>query len=164
MDWFALDWQKMFGITVSPFELMLRGSLMYLGIFSTVRVLLRREAGAISLPDLIMVTLIADAAQNAMTSGYESVTDGAILVGTIILWNYALDRLSFHFSWFERFVHPPPLPIIRDGRVLWRNMRTESITKEELMSQLREAGIEDVTQVKVAHVEGDGRISIIKRQ
>ncbi|MFL6624824.1 MAG: DUF421 domain-containing protein [Sulfurifustis sp.] len=164
MDWFALDLQKMFGLTVSPFELMLRGSLMYLGIFSTVRVLLRREAAAISLPDLIMVTLIADAAQNAMTSGYQSVTDGAILVGTIILWNFTLDRLSFHFPWIERFIHPPPLLIIRNGRMLWRNMRTESISKEELMSQLREAGIEDIADVKSAHVEGDGRISIIKQQ
>src|SRR5437016_14178236 len=63
MEWFALDWQEIFGLTVSPIELMLRGTLMYLGIFAAIRVLLPREAGAISLPDLIMVTLIADAAQ-----------------------------------------------------------------------------------------------------
>ncbi|MFL6653076.1 MAG: DUF421 domain-containing protein, partial [Sulfurifustaceae bacterium] len=75
-----------------------------------------------------------------------------------------LDRLSFHFPWIERFIHPPPLLIIRNGRMLWRNMRTESISKEELMSQLREAGIEDIADVKSAHVEGDGRISIIKQQ
>ena len=164
MEWFALDWKEIFGLTVSPLELMLRGTLMYLGIFTTIRVLLPREAGAISLPDLIMVTLIADAAQNAMTSGYKSVSDGAILVGTIILWNYALDRLAFYVPWFERFIHPAPIPVVRNGKMLFRNMRLQSITREELLSQLRESGVDDIAQVKIAFVEGDGRISVIKRR
>ncbi len=164
MEAMALDWREMFTSTVSPLELFLRGTLMYIGIFTVLRVLLRREAGAISLPDLLMITLIADASQNAMTSGYKSITDGAVLVGTIIFWNYALDRLSFHFPRFERFIHPPPLTLVRDGAILWRNMRKESVSKEELLSQLREAGIENIAEVKKASVEGDGRISIIKRQ
>lgn len=164
MEWLGIDWQKMFTSTVSPFELIVRGTLMYLGIFSVLRTLLRREAASITLPDLLMVTLLADAAQNAMAGEYKSVTDGAILVGTIIFWNYALDRLAFRFRWMERFVHPPALPLVRDGALLWRNMRLESISKEELMSQLREAGVEDIADVKIARIEGDGRISVIKRQ
>lgn len=54
--------------------------------------------------------------------------------------------------------------MVRDGAILWRNMRKESVSKEELLSQLREAGIENIAEVKKASVEGDGRISIIKRQ
>ena len=41
-------------------------------------------------------------------------------------------------------------------------MHRESVTREELMTQLREAGIEDLAQVKVARLEGDGHISIIR--
>jgi uncharacterized membrane protein YcaP (DUF421 family) len=43
------------------------------------------------------------------------------------------------------------------------NLRAEMLGREELMSQLREEGIEDVKDVKVARLEGDGRLSVIKR-
>jgi len=158
-----IDWKHLLEPTVPPLELVLRGTVIYLGILVVVRMLLRREAAAISLPDLLMVVLLSDAAQNAMADNYSSLTDGVILVGTIILWNYTLDRLAFHVPFFTRFVHPPPLPLVRNGQLLKRNMRMESISEDELMSQLRQAGVDDIAKVKVAHIEGDGRISVIKR-
>lgn len=158
-----IDWKHVLEPTVPSLELVVRGTLIYLGILAVVRTLLRREAAAMSLPDLLMIVLIADAAQNAMADNYSSLTDGVILVGTIILWNYILDRLSFRIPFFTRFVQPPPLPLVRNGQLLRRNMRVESITEEELMSQLRQAGVDDVAKVKIAQMEGDGRISVIKR-
>ncbi|MFP5348872.1 MAG: DUF421 domain-containing protein [Gammaproteobacteria bacterium] len=160
----AIDWKHLLEPTVPPLELVLRGTVMYLGILVVVRMLLRREAAAISLPDLLMVVLLSDAAQNAMADNYSSLTDGVILVGTIILWNYTLDRLAFHVPFFTRLVHPPPLPLVRNGQLLKRNMRMESISEDELMSQLRQTGVDDIAKVKVAHIEGDGRISVIKRE
>jgi hypothetical protein len=164
MRWYELDWAELFIPTVPALELILRGTLMYVGIFVVLRVLLRRVSGNVTIADLLMVTLIADAAQNAMASEYRSVTDGAILVLTIIFWNYLLDRLAFHSPWIGRFVYPAPLPLIRDGRLLWHNLRREFISEEELRGQMREQGVADYADVKLAHMEGDGRISIIKRE
>lgn len=161
---FTLDWKHIFEPTVPPLELVLRGTLMYLGIFAVLRFLLRREAANMSLTDLLMLVLIADAAQNAMADTYDSFTDGVVLVGTIIFWNYALDRLAFRYPAFERLIHPPPLPLVRNGRMIYANMRKETVTREELLSQLREAGVDDVAKVKVAYIEGDGHLSIIKRE
>lgn len=158
-----IDWKHMFEPTVPPLELILRGTVMYLGILAVLRLLLRREAAALSLPDLLMVVLLSDAAQNAMADSYDSLTDGAILVGTISLWNYTLDRVALRVPFFARFVHPPPLPLVRNGQMLKRNMRVEFISEEELMSQLRQSGVDDLAKVKAAHMEGDGRISVIKR-
>jgi uncharacterized membrane protein YcaP (DUF421 family) len=164
MDWFQLDWQEIFGSEVPALELFLRGTLIYLGIFGVLRLLLRRVAGNVTIADLLMVVLLADAAQNAMSAEYRSVTDGAILVSTIIFWNYALDRLAFHFPTVGRFVYPGPLVLVKSGRVYWRNMRREFISEEELRSQMRQNGIEHFDDVKIAHMEGDGRISIVKRE
>ena len=41
---------------------------------------LKREAGSIGTADLLMVVLIADAAQNAMADEYRSITDGLVLL------------------------------------------------------------------------------------
>ena len=52
--------------------------------------------------------------------------------------------------------------MIKQGKLLHRNMRSELITEAELRGQLREQGVEDISQVKVAYIESDGRISVIK--
>jgi uncharacterized membrane protein YcaP (DUF421 family) len=93
---------------------------------------------------------------------YTSIADGIVLVATIIFWNYALDWLSFKFDWFGRLVEPPPLPLVRNGRLLRRNMRLELIKEDELMMELRQQGLDDISKVKIAYIESDGRISVIQ--
>jgi uncharacterized membrane protein YcaP (DUF421 family) len=136
---------------------------MYLSLFFLLRLVLKREAGQMGLTDVLVIVLIADAAQNAMADDYSSIPDGILLVATIIFWSYALNWLGYHFPSIQRFVHPPALPLIRDGRLLRQNMAKELITEDELKSQLRLQGVEDPAEVKVAYMEGDGRISVIKR-
>ena len=75
-----------------------------------------------------------------MSAGYTSVTDGLILVATIIFWSYALDWLAYHFPRFVSLQHPSPKPLVQDGEMVARNMRRELITVDELMSHLREQG------------------------
>lgn len=157
----SIDWRTVLLPETPLLELLVRGSLMYLVLFWLLRVLLKRVAGTIGMADLLMVVLVADAAQNALADDYRSVADGVILVLTIIFWNYALDWLGYRFPRFQRFFHPPPLPLVQDGRMLHRNMRQELITRDELMSQLRQQGVDDLALVKRAFIEGDGRISVV---
>lgn len=159
----SLNWRELFLPSVPVLEIFVRGSVMYLTLFVLLRLVLRRVAGTLNLGDLLIIVLIADAAQNAMSANYTSITDGIILVSTILFWSYALDWLGYRFPWFEELVHPKPRPLIRKGRLLRKNMQRELITEDELMSQLREQGIDDVKQVNMAYMEGDGRISVVKR-
>ncbi len=161
---FDIDWHSAFVPTVSIAEIILRGTIMYLGIFTILRCVLKREAGTVGMGDLLMMVLLADAAQNAMASEYKSVPEGIILVSTIIFWNFALDWLGYRFPFFQRFVHPPAIALVKDGRMLRRNMQKEMITADELLSQAREQGVETIEQIKTAHLEGDGRISVIPRE
>jgi uncharacterized membrane protein YcaP (DUF421 family) len=157
-----VDWQDLF-VPVHPVpEIILRGTITYLMLFLILRFLLKRQSGVIGIADLLVIVLIADAAQNAMASEYKSITEGAILVMTIVFWNYAVDWLGFRFPALRRLTRPPPLLLIENGKMLFRNMRQEMITAEELNSQLRQQGVEHCSEVKKAYIEGDGSISIIR--
>jgi len=163
MKWLLeINWHDLLVPTVALGEMVLRGSFVYLGIFVLMRFVLKREAGTITLPDLLMVVLVADAAQNAMAKEYHSVTEGMVLVATLIFWNYGLDWLASRSTRFRRWIHPPPLPLVQDGRLLRRNLRREMLSEDELMSQLRQQGCESLAEVKNAYMEGDGRISVIR--
>ena len=75
-----MSWDTYFKIAVSPAELIIRGTLVYLFLFLVFRFVLRRDAGAVGIADLLILVLVADASQNAMSGGYTTVAEGAILV------------------------------------------------------------------------------------
>jgi uncharacterized membrane protein YcaP (DUF421 family) len=156
------DLGALFEVTVHPLELVLRGTVMYWLLFLLFRFVLRRDIGAIGIADMLLLVLLADAAQNAMSGGYESVTDGVILVATIAGWNWLLDMAAFRIPGLRRLVEPKALPLVQNGKLLRRHLRREMISVEELMAVLRQHGIEKLEQVKAAIMEGDGEISVIK--
>lgn len=156
----AIDWHQMFAMKVSILELVVRGSVMYLAIFAALRIF-RRAAGTLGTADLLLLVLIADAAQNAMSAEYRSLTEGAVLVGTIIAWNVLIDWLEFRFEFARRFLEPEPVPLIRNGRINRQNLRSEMITLDELHQHLREQGIDDPSEVRRCHLEPDGKLSVI---
>lgn len=162
MKW-AVDWRGAFVPSVSPFEIILRGTVMYLSLFILLRVVLKRQSGNFALADLLLIVLIADASQNGMAADYKSATDGLLLVLTLVFWNYAMDWLGYRFKSLQNWVFPGPLPLVENGKMLRENMRQELITVGELMAHLREEGIDNVAEVKAAFIEGDGQISVIRK-
>lgn len=145
-------------------EVFLRGSLIYLGLVVLFRILPNRQAGNVGFSDLLLVVLIGDAAQNGMGSEYHSVTEGLLLVSTLIFWDYALDWLNYHVPGLRLWLVTRPILLIRDGTVQERNLREELITREELVSQLRQQGIERPEQVHEAKIESSGKVSVIKAE
>ena len=153
---------ELFAIHVPLPELVLRGTLVYWLLFCIFRFILRRDVGAVGIADILLLVIVADAAQNAMSGGYDTVTEGAVLVLTIVAWNWLLDVLAYRFAPIRRFASPGRLRLVRDGVPLRRNLRREYITMEELREKLREQGLDKITEVKAAYLEGDGQISVIR--
>lgn len=154
--------EALFALEVPVWEIVLRGTLVYWFLFLIFRFIVRRDVGSVAIADVLLLVLIADASQNAMAGGYKTVSEGALLVATIVSWNYLLDWASFRFEWVRRLAEPPPLPLVWRGRILYRNLRKEFLPVEELKAHLRQKGIEDLSQVKAAYMESDGSLSVIR--
>lgn len=154
----------LFRLGLNPLELIVRGTAVYWFLFLLFRFVLRRDAGSIGVADILMFVLIADAAQDAMSGGYTTVTDGLLLVLTIAGWNWLIDWAGYRFKFVRHWVEAPPVVLVRHGKLNATNMRREMITVPELMSKLRESGIDKLDQVKIARMESDGDISVIKRR
>jgi uncharacterized membrane protein YcaP (DUF421 family) len=156
-----MDWSALWSFDTPPLELVLRGSLMYWFLLLVFRFVLRRDLGALGVPDMLFIVIVADASQNGLSGSYRSVAEGCVLVGTLVVWNYLLDIASFHIEAVRHLTEPKPLPLIRHGRVLTRNLRQESLTREDLDSQLRLAGVASVADVREAYMESDGKFSVL---
>jgi uncharacterized membrane protein YcaP (DUF421 family) len=159
----SVEWRELFIPTHSVAEMIVRGTLMYLGLFLIFRFIVGRQSSAIGIADILVIVLIADAAQNAFSKEYKSVTEGLTLVLTIVFWDFALDWLGYRSRFFGWLIKPAPLPLVRDGKMLFKNMRQEMISADELRSQARQQGIGDIADVDTACLEGNGEISFIKK-
>jgi uncharacterized membrane protein YcaP (DUF421 family) len=152
----------MFVPTLPLLEVFIRGSVIFLAVFFSLRVL-RREAGQIGIADLLVMVIIADAVQNGLANEYKSITEALFLALTIIGWDFLLDWLAYRSPLIRKLIRPPPLQLIRNGRLVPRNLKRELITEEELIGRLRAQGIDEVTKVKSCFIEGDGEVSVIPR-
>ena len=163
MDLLPDDLARVFVIEAALFELIGRGTILYLGILVFMRVMPRRTGGELAMMDLVFVLLIAEAAAHAL-GDYTSVGEGLVVIATLMSWNYLINFLSFKLPLVERLVSAPPLQLVRDGNLLRRNMRREFVTEEELMTRLRQEGVEKLDEMKAAFVEGEGHITVITRK
>jgi uncharacterized membrane protein YcaP (DUF421 family) len=158
---FDFDLAGIFSLTVSPLELILRGTLLYWFLFIVLRFILRRDVGSLGVSDFLFVVILGDAAQNGMIGSATSVTDGMVLIGTLVFWSYMLDFMSFHVPVIQRFTAAQRLCLVRDGKLQRRNMRREFITDEEVKAKIRQEGVEDLATVKRVYLEADGEMSVI---
>ncbi|SCE82243.1 Uncharacterized membrane protein YcaP, DUF421 family [Micromonospora coriariae] len=157
------DWSEVLLPDTPLLEIVVRGSVMYLALFTLLRVILKRESGTTGVSDLLVIVLLADAAQNGLSGGYSSVTDGVLLVAVIIGWSYLLNAVAYRWPAAARLVRPGSLVLVRDGRIMRTNMRRELITDEELHALLRKQGVTDLAEVREVRMESDGQFSVTTR-
>ena len=58
-----MNWGDVFALTMSPLELVVRGSAMYLFLFLLFRVVIRRRVGSVGMADILVLVIISDASQ-----------------------------------------------------------------------------------------------------
>ncbi len=162
--WLQTDWAQLFRLEMSLPEIVIRGTLVYITLCLLLRIVLKRQAGKVSMSDLLVVSIIAGVCRNPLVRDAYSIPDGLAVVVVVLAWSYALDWLSYHSSLAHRLMHPKPVVLIRDGTVLYANLRRELITENQLCCQLRQNGILDPAQVAEAVLEGSGHISVIKKE
>ena len=157
-----VDWHQLFVPNTSLVEIFIRGSVIYLVLFTVMRALPRRQVGGLAASDILVIVLIADAVQSGMAGKYESITEGILLAATIFLWATVIDWLDSRFPQL-RLAEAKPLPVVIDGRLLRRNMKRENVTEDEVLSQLRQHGYVTLEEVRAAYIEGDGHFSVLGR-
>jgi len=145
-------------------EMLLRGTVIYWALFILLRLAGRRDVGSLGTADLLVLVLVADAAGSAMSGSSTSVIDGIYVVATIVFWSVLISWANFHIPGLHRFLEPARVCLVRDGRLDLSGMRSEHITRRELMEQLRLQGIGSLDSVRRAYLESNGEISVITVQ
>ena len=150
--------------SVPVWEIVLRTVIVYVVVFALLRVAGKRELGQMSVSDLVVILVIANAVQNSLNAGDVSLTGGLLSAATLVAMNLLLDRFGRRIPLFRRYVIEEPTLLLQDGNLIVENMKREGIDPEEVEMSAREHGIADLADVSAAILEADGSISIIPRE
>ena len=144
-------------------EIILRASAIYLFVYLLIRLLGKRELGEMSSFELILLVMIGDVVQQAVTQEDYSVTGAVLAVGTIGFWVLVSSYASFRWKRAARVLESPPIVVIDNGRVQHEILHTERVDERELQAAARKHGIHDLREVELAVLESDGKFSFLQR-
>jgi uncharacterized membrane protein YcaP (DUF421 family) len=142
----------------------LRALAMYSFLLVVVRLSGKRTLAEVTVFDIILLLIISECTQQSMTGNDFSMTNGFILVTTLIVVDRFSDWVSSRSKKADALLNDLPLVLVDDGRVLDERLRWSHVREDEIMEEARKSqGLERFDQIKYAVLERSGGISIIPR-
>jgi uncharacterized membrane protein YcaP (DUF421 family) len=142
--------------------LMLRAVVVYFLLLTALRVAGKRELAQMTSFDLVLLLIVANAVQNSINAGDNSLGGGLISAATLFVLNWLVGYATWRWRWVERLLQGRPLRIATDGKVHMGAMRRELLTLAELRSALRKQGIGNIAECSRIVLEPDGTLTVVR--
>lgn len=144
-------------------DIVLRAAVIFVFLFVLMRLVGRRELSTMEPFDLILLVVIGDLVQQAVTQQDFSVTGAILAASTIGVLAVALSWLSYRFPRLRPALEGRPIVLVEDGKPILANLKRERITVEELVAQARLQQIDSIDQIRWAVLETSGEVSFLPR-
>lgn len=140
-----------------------RSLALYVLMLIVIRLLGKRTVGNFSAFDLL-VALILGEVVDEIIYGDVPFLQGTISILVVAAAKYATSWLSYSSKFLNGVLEGKPSLLVERGKVLSEGLRREILHPNELMAALRLQGIDDIREVKLAIMEVDGIVSVIKEE
>jgi uncharacterized membrane protein YcaP (DUF421 family) len=144
-------------------DLVLRTVVVIAFVFLVTRAVGKRELSSLEPFDVILLVVVGDLVQQGVTQSDTSVTGAAIVLSTLALMIVGLSYLNLRVPAARRVLDGRPIVLVVDGEPVERNLRSQRITMEDLLSQAREEQLASLSDVRWAILENSGKISFVPK-
>jgi uncharacterized membrane protein YcaP (DUF421 family) len=145
-------------------DLAVRSAVIFFFVFLLMRIVGRRELSSLEPFDLILLVVLGDSVQQAVTQDDYSVTGAFIVVSTIALLQVFLSYLNFRVPRLRPILDGEPIVVVQDGKVIEGNARRERLTLEDIAEAARMQQIASLEDVQWAVLETSGEMTFIEKQ
>jgi len=153
----------MFTLGTPLWQIGVRSAVVYLAVLTGFRVFGKREVGQLTLADLVLLILIANAVQNAMVGPDTSLEGGLFAALILLLVNLAIGYLRIRSTRLDRAFQGQPIPLVARGEVIEVHLRREGLETSDLERVAHENQLKGLEDVDSAWLETDGTISVVPK-
>jgi uncharacterized membrane protein YcaP (DUF421 family) len=157
------DWYQLWTPELSPLEIVVRCTIVYLGALVLLRIAGRKELARYSPSDFLLILLLSQGLRQTLVGSDKSLTSGFVALATLLALNLVISWLSFGSRHLATLVRGCPKQLVSDGRPIEEALRRSRFTVEEIRSRLRRYGIDRLEWVDSAWLELDGNITFVLR-
>lgn len=124
----------------------------------------KRGVGEMNLLDVLMILLIGNAVQNAITTGSGELSVGLASVVTLLAVDWLFGWLTSRNQKVQQFIAGDAVVIATDGKLDRKAMAKQGINDDLVNAAIREMGLHNLSEVRLAVLEDNGEISIIPKE
>ena len=154
---------EMFGLAMPWWAFVLRACIVYFILLALIRASGKRTMGQFTPFDMLLVVLLGNAVQNALLGQDTSVGGGLLLASTLLILNWLVGLVSARSARMEALVEGVPVLLAHDGKVYKDVLRRELISRADFDKAMRESGVEDLEDIRMAVLETNGHITLVTR-
>ncbi len=142
--------------------LALKTFFLYFFIIFVYRLMGKKEIGELGIGDLIVTVLIAELAAISIENVERSILMSIVPIVILVICEIFLSYISMKNNKIRTFIDGHPSVIIKDGKVKFNVMTKLRYTLDDLISQLREKGVQSLEEVDYAVLETNGSLSVFQ--
>ena len=153
----------MWSLSTPYWEFIIRAAIVYVFVMVVLRLAGKRQMGELAPFDFVLLLLLSNGVQNAMNGGDNTITAGLIITVTLVGLNSMIAWLAFKNKEIEKVVEGRPEILVHNGYLYSDVLKRNQITHHELNDALRQNDCASLDDVRLAVLETNGQISVIKK-
>ena len=161
--WRGAGETDLFTLSMPWWEFVLRAAAVYIVLLLLIRLSGKRTMGQFTPFDMLLIVLLGNAVQNSLLGKDTSLSGGLLLAAVLIALNWAVAFLTSRSQRAERLVEGVPVVLARDGQLFRSVLRREMVSEDDFDEALRQNGEMTLTDVRIALLETNGMISVVRR-
>lgn len=139
-----------------------RAVAVYAVMLAVIRLSGKRTIGSFSAFDFLVALMLGEVVDEIIY-GSVSMTQGFVALGVIGLLHYGNSWLTYWDHGFGHLLEGSPTVVLEKGQLHYPGMRAERMNEKDVLSELRLQGVDDLREVKVAVIEYNGQMSVIRQ-
>lgn len=143
--------------------ILFRTIVIYIILLVVMRLMGKRQIGELEISDLVTTFLLSEIASLPITDTNIPVAFAIIPMIVLLTFEVSSSWFLSRFPILKKFLSPLPATLIFDGKINRREMLHSRISLDELIGELRQNGISDISEVKYAILEQNGKITVIQK-
>ncbi len=137
--------------------------VIYFLVALIFRIMGKREVGQLGTFDLVVFILIAELVAISIENKNNFFLN-LIPVLILVILQVVISKLSLKSVKFRKFIDGTPTIIIKKGIIDFKNMVEQRYSLDDLLLQLREKDVSDISEVDYAILEINGKLSVFKKK